>query len=487
MNRVMGSLLHKFKREMMLIGPFRWLIFKFLEKKLYRAIVEKKDLNWISYNFPRRAREDNFYIMRAILETINRGLNEKRISKQVWRQSFDFISVHLARKIGKAKTLFLKKYGFKPPALLALSPTKLCNLKCLSCYSDSSPDNRETLSFKIVSRIIKEQKELWGSHFTILTGGEPFAYNDGGRTILDLAAKHPDTFFLVYTNGTLINEETAQKLAKLGNITPAISVEGLEKETDERRGQGIHQKILRTFDYLRRAGVLFGVSITPTRKNAELILSDELIDYYFNKIGVAYAWIFQYLAIGRDANPDLMVTPEQRIAMFKRIWQLIKERKLPLMDFWNCGSVIGGCFAAGRPQVGYIHINWNGDVTPCVFQPYSSQSIIEIYKNGGDLNSALFSPFFEKIRQWQKEAANPISCCPYRDHYELFHPFFSETGIKPVDKPAEKFLQDKEYRRQLIDYGRKFGSLSQKIWDEEYLSPEATNKNKRRDNQTRQN
>lgn len=39
----MGNLLHKFKREIMFIGPFRRLIFKLLEKKLYRAVVEKGD------------------------------------------------------------------------------------------------------------------------------------------------------------------------------------------------------------------------------------------------------------------------------------------------------------------------------------------------------------------------------------------------------------------------------------------------------------
>ena len=52
----------------------------------------------------------------------------------------------------------------------------------------------------------------------------------------DAAAKHPDVFFLMYTNGTLINETVANRLAALGNVTPAISVEGWQERTDERRG-----------------------------------------------------------------------------------------------------------------------------------------------------------------------------------------------------------------------------------------------------------
>ncbi|MDP1629101.1 MAG: radical SAM protein, partial [bacterium] len=256
----MANWLHKFKREIMLIGPFRRLIFYFAEKKLYRDIVEKKDPKWVSYDFPRRAREDNFYITRALMRTIDRALARKLISKRIWRQTFNFIAAHLPKEKESPKSSFFKKYGFKPPALLALSPTKLCNLKCLGCYSDSSAQSRQKLPFEIISRIIKEQKELWGSHFTVITGGEPFLYNDNGKTILNLAAEHPDTLFLVYTNGTLIDEEIAKRLTKLGNITPAISIEGFEKETDKRRGRGIHQKILRTFEYLRKSGVLFGIS-----------------------------------------------------------------------------------------------------------------------------------------------------------------------------------------------------------------------------------
>ena len=38
----------------------------------------------------------------------------------------------------------------------------------------------------------------------------------------------------MYTNGTLIDEKMAQRMAEVGNITPAISVEGFEKKTDER-------------------------------------------------------------------------------------------------------------------------------------------------------------------------------------------------------------------------------------------------------------
>jgi MoaA/NifB/PqqE/SkfB family radical SAM enzyme len=479
--KFLNNFLHKLKREVLLIAPLRRLFFYFLEKKLYQDIVKRGNPNWVSYNFPRRAREDNFYITRAIMRSIDRALSKGFLSKEVWRKAFNFAGVHLPKKIKGAKAAFIKKYGIKAPALLAISVTKQCNLRCLGCYADGSQTSREKLPFEIISRIIREQKQLWGSHFTVLTGGEPFLYNDNGKTILDLAAEQPDTFFLVYTNGTLIDEEKAKKLAALGNVTPAISVEGFEKETDERRGAGVYQKILQAFKALKKSGVLFGISITPIRKNVDLVMSDEFMDYYFNKIGAAYAWILQYTPVGRDPDLNLMATPEQRIKMFRRVWQIIKEKQMPVIDFWNCGTAIGGCIAAGRPQVGYLHIDWQGDATPCVFKPYFSQNIIEVYKKGGNLDSILFSDFFKSIRQWQNEyvvhqpadkIGNTIACCPARDHYERIYPLLCKPGVKPIDQWAEEALKDKSFRKGIIDYGNRFKSISGEIWNEEYLAPE---------------
>ena len=35
---------------------------------------------------------------------------------------------------------------------------------------------------------------------------------------------------------------------------------------------------------------------------------------------------------------------------------------------------------------GYFHVNWNGDVAPCVFCPYAPKNINEVFENGGTLN-----------------------------------------------------------------------------------------------------
>jgi MoaA/NifB/PqqE/SkfB family radical SAM enzyme len=69
-------------------------------------------------------------------------------------------------------------------------------------------------------------------------------------------------YFLVFTNGTRIDENLADELARLGNVAPAISLEGFETETDRRRGPGLFARVMKTMALLRERGVLFGIRVT---------------------------------------------------------------------------------------------------------------------------------------------------------------------------------------------------------------------------------
>ena len=123
-----------------------------------------------------------------------------------------------------------KTEGFYPPSLLVVSPTMRCNLKCYGCYAGNYT-KEEDLPFEEFDRIVTEGKEL-GIFLYIVSGGEPFVW-DG---LMDIFEKHDDCVFQVYTNGTLLDDATCERLVNLGNVWPCISVEGFEKETDERRG-----------------------------------------------------------------------------------------------------------------------------------------------------------------------------------------------------------------------------------------------------------
>ncbi len=372
-----------------------------------------------------------------------------------------------------AKTQFSAQFGMNPPSLLTISPEGACNLQCTGCYANSGPAGQK-LEWTTLDRIITEAKTLWGVRFLVISGGEPLVYRSEGKGLLDIAEKHPEIFFMFYTNGTLIDERTAQRMAALGNVTPAISVEGWRDRTDERRGVGVFDKILAAMEQLRKAGVFFGISLTATRHNAKEVLSEEFIDYFFEQQGAFYGWIFQYMPIGRSYTLDLMPTPDQRLWMWKRSWDIIKSRKVFLVDFWNHGTLSNGCIAGGRAYGGgYLYIDWNGHVSPCVFVPYSPVNVNDIFAQGGTLNDIWTNPFFADIRGWQESymqtKGNWLAPCLNRDHHGVLNGLIAKHEPEPLDESARAALLDPEYDKGLERYGELYNNLSESIWHEQYL------------------
>jgi MoaA/NifB/PqqE/SkfB family radical SAM enzyme len=359
---------------------------------------------------------------------------------------------------------------------IAISPTGACNLKCVGCYA-SADMNLAKLPFSVFDRIIRDAKESWGANFFVISGGEPLIYKSEDKTFLDLAEMHSDCFFLMYTNGTLIDKTMAKKLADLGNITPSISVEGLEHETDERRGKGVFEKILSAMANLREAGVPFGISITATKNNIDRILSQEFTDFYFERQGVIYGWIFHYMPIGRGFTLELLPTPEQRVELLHRVWSIVREREIFIADFWNTGTASDGCISAARGG-GYFYIEWNGNVTPCVFVPYSLHNIKEVYEKGGTLETVIDSELFRGIRKWQnsydygqspEKRGNFLRPCPIRDHFADLYPILKSTNARPINEEAAQALKDESYQSGLIKYGEEIEKLTCECWNKEYL------------------
>jgi len=124
----------------------------------------------------------------------------------------------------------------------------------LGCYADAD-DQVRALEWDVLDKAVSETRALWGSQFVVISGGEPLAYRSQGKTILDLAARHQDIYFMFYTNGTLITREVAQKIADLGNLIPMISLEGWRERTDARRGAGVFDQVMAAMDTLYDHGV----------------------------------------------------------------------------------------------------------------------------------------------------------------------------------------------------------------------------------------
>ena len=420
---------------------------------------------------PQGLQEIRYKLIINLLGTIDRAFSEERISETVCRSLIG----NLVGQTIMGEKERLERLGFIPPTFLTISPTQKCNLQCKGCYAASSEGSSSTLNFDHFDRIISEARDLWDTHFTVISGGEPLLYRDGKKGLFDILEKHRDNYFMMYTNGTLITPEVASRMAELGNITPAVSIEGFEKETDDRRGRGTFKMVERAMENLRNAGVPFGVSITATRENARLVLSDELIQHYFEERGAFYGWVFQYMPIGRSYTLDLMITPDQRLELFHREQEVVNNRGLFLVDFWNGGPYSTGCISAGRR---YFYIDWNGNIAPCVFFPYYLENVYSLYREGKTLNDIFFSPFFKSIREWQEEygsvkspdnLGNFITPCLIRDHYDEAYEIMKRFQVKPMDIHAENAFRDPDYRRKMSEYGKVVKSMTQAIWENEFI------------------
>jgi len=419
-------------------------------------------------------------MLQCVIKNVNRGYVSPEIIKKIVNV---FVQNNILREdqsYTQAVEKFKEKYGEYPPTFIVFSPTQRCNLKCIGCYANSAADMSATVPYPYVDRVVGEVHDCWGVRFITISGGEPFIYKSEGKTLMDIYRKYNDMLFLVYTNGTVINEEIAEAIANCANVTPAISVEGFEEETDQRRGRGTFKKILEALDRLRQVGVLFGISVTATSKNVDLLLKDEFYDFFFEQQGACYMWQFQLMPIGRGKDEmDLMVTPEARLKLYRKWVKLLSEKRYCLADFWNSGVLARGCIAYGRSG-GYAYIDWHGNVTPCAFIPYYVDNIYDLYNNGKTLSDALFSDFMKNGRKWQRKYGldnwqkpdNWLMPCSIRDHYEIFRNSVLPKEAKPEDEKAKEALESAEYLEVMKNYDQELKSLTKKIWEDEYLNNE---------------
>jgi MoaA/NifB/PqqE/SkfB family radical SAM enzyme len=442
----------------------RWALRRGEQELFNTYVVENAD------EFPQKVQEMRCYALINLLDATEQALSDGRISTPVRKSVIKNFIGGLVIGEKDRTAPFMERWGHAPPTFVTISPTKVCNLQCKGCYAGSSTSERDTLSYRVFNRILREKKEDWGSYFTVISGGEPFMYRSEGKSIFDVFRENYDTYFMVYTNATLIDKKTAQTLAELGNVTPAISVEGWEYETDERRGEGVFRKIQQAMNNLKEVGVPFGISITATRKNAEVILSDDFIDYYFQEKGAVYGWIFQYMPIGRSYTVDLMVTPEQRKWMLERELDMIYKKRHFLIDFWNGGIMSVGCLSAAKPG-GYFYIDWNGNISPCVFFPYSAANVNKVYSEGRSLSEAINNDYFRSIRDWQTRyqnngeyMGNLFLPCPIRDHHRTAQEIIQKYTPRPIDSNAEKALKDSEYKTRMFEYEDTIRDVLEPVW-----------------------
>ena len=158
-----------------------------------------------------------------------------------------------------------------PPKLRLVfwESTAGCNLRCVHCRRIDAADGlmpddlRTEAAFAMIDGIARAGRPIF-----VLSGGEPLMRPD----IFDIAryAAEKGLPVALATNGTLIDEATAHRIAASGVRRASISIDGADAAThDAFRGvPGAFAAALRGARHLKRAGVSFQFNVTLTRHNA---------------------------------------------------------------------------------------------------------------------------------------------------------------------------------------------------------------------------
>lgn len=299
--------------------------------------------------------------------------------------------------IGRRRRRKWTERGFVIPQLVFISPTYRCNLNCHDCYA-ASPRPGD-LPFAVLERVIGELQEL-GVFSVLLLGGEPFVRKD----LWFLFAKYPQTIFTAYTNGTLLGEEEIKRIAQLGNIRLMISMEGFRENTDNRRGAGIYDTVVRCLEMCQRANIIYGVSVTVTRENFQEVASNEFIEWLVQR-GAFHVNYIPYMPMGKDGRYSVLTTGQVRgLDEFARA--VIKSYPIYPSVGRSGSDLVTNCDAAKR----LIHITAHGDVEPCMFVPWAVDNIRE-----KSILEVMQSEFFQTIRGFNQTGETKLNPCKWQN------------------------------------------------------------------------
>lgn len=201
--------------------------------------------------------------------------------------------------------------------------TPACNLACTHCYAACSGEQK-VLTTDEATHVI-DGLAAYNVPVLLFSGGEPFARPDI-RTLARYA-KDKGLRVTFSTNGTLIDDDTADFLAELGTGYVGISVDGTEDVHDAfRRSPGAYARSLAAIRRLTARGVKVGLRVTMTRAN---VASIPAIFNLLRRERVPRICLYHlvYTGRGRDIAAEDLTAAERRAALDTIVSETAKCRE----------------------------------------------------------------------------------------------------------------------------------------------------------------
>lgn len=308
----------------------------------------------------------------------------------------------------------LRRGEYFPP-FLYLSIINSCNLRCQGCWVDVTGP-RTLIDLDTLHRTIRDARAHGNVFFGIL-GGEPFLHPG----LLDLLAAHPDCYFQIFTNGQFITDEVAQRLRRLANATPLISIEGRELTSDVRRGHSdVFNRSLRGLEASVRAGLLTGVATSLCQSNLDELLTEAWLRELIRR-GVHYVWYHTYRPVGPRMAPELALRPDQLGRVRRFIVEMRAKLPIILIDAYYDGEGRALCpMATGISH----HVGPAGDLEPCPIIQFAVETIRDPRGVYATVRDSAF------LRDFRRLAARHTRGCVILERPDLVRALVAEHGAR---------------------------------------------------------
>ena len=304
------------------------------------------------------------------------------------------------------------------PPVMIFSITNQCNLRCKGCYASKRMEKgEEELSLERIDQLFQEASEL-GIGVIMIAGGEPLMRPE----ILWAASEYRNIIFPVFTNGMLLNAGSISYFKQHRNLVPILSIEGNRHFTDQRRGNGMYARLIKTMEQLQQTGRLFGMSVTLTRENFDEVTHPVWLQTH-HRMGSSLFFLIEYVPQSEN-DLHLCLTAEQKEELQSRLETLRKQIPALFVSLPGDESQYGGCLAAAR---GFVHVSAEGSLEPCPFAPYSDINISNI-----SLKEALQSKFLSRIRKSHHLLTEAQGGCTLWENRDWVVSQLEDTMARPV-------------------------------------------------------
>jgi MoaA/NifB/PqqE/SkfB family radical SAM enzyme len=289
------------------------------------------------------------------------------------------------------------QYGLPLPQGMALSVTARCNLACTGCVAGPADPNRRELSSEELTALIDQARDL-GVYLFYIVGGEPFLRED----LLDqMARADQDAFFVVFSNGLLLDESKVAALARRNNVLLLLSIEGFRESTDRWRGAGTFDALMDRMALLAGHRAFFGYSATVTTLNYREVASERFMNA-MKEAGCRVVFHSEYVAAGPEALPEFQLGADDRQEFRERLGVLQRTSGLAFLS-----ENLATDYCLGGSE--FLHINPYGDAEPCPAIHFSTHNVRQ-----HGIVEIVGSRLMRKMRGAAREQSGTEEICVFR-------------------------------------------------------------------------